>query len=86
MRFLEKSLLKQIDHKLMINTITCSMLESPYTYYYDDVDNGVSKSILLEPTIKHLMKDTSLGRWATHNLVRRGQNIGAEVSLMEKNI
>ena len=38
----------------MIGVITCSILESPYTSYYDDMDNGVSKSIVLGLTIKHL--------------------------------
>ena len=42
MRFLDKVLLKQdFDKKIMINTITCSMLESPSTSDYYDTDNGV---------------------------------------------
>ena len=32
------------------------MLDSPFTSDYDDMDNGVYKSKLLEHTIKHLMK------------------------------
>ena len=57
MRFLDKLVLKQnIDHKLTINLITCSILESPYTSDYDDMKNDVSKSTLLEPTIRHLKK------------------------------
>ena len=36
------------------------MLEPPPTSDYIDMNNGVSKSTLLEPTIKHLMKETSL--------------------------
>ena len=57
MRFLDKLVLKQnIDHKLMINFINCSILESPYTYDYDDMKNGVSKSTVLETTIRHLKK------------------------------
>ena len=44
MRFVDKLLLKQdVDHKLMINVIPCSMLESPFTSYYDEMYNGVSK-------------------------------------------
>ena len=37
------SIEKKVDHKLMINAVTCSILESPYTYYYDYMYNGVSK-------------------------------------------
>ena len=48
------------------------------------MDNGVSNSTLLETTIKHLTKEISLGSRAEHNLVRIGQNIEAEISLMEK--
>ena len=67
MRFLDKLVLKQdLDKKLMINEINCLMLESVSTYYYDDMDNGVSKSIALEPTIKHSMKETSLGCGVEH--------------------
>ena len=47
------------------------MLESPPTYNYDDMYNGVSKRTVLELTIKHLMKETSLGRREAQNLVRR---------------
>ena len=36
------------------------MLESPSTSDYDETENGVSKSTVLQPTIKHLMKETSL--------------------------
>ena len=44
MRFLDKLVLKQnFDKKLMINEITFSMLESPYTSDYDDMKNDVSK-------------------------------------------
>ena len=53
------------------------MLESPSTYDYNEMENGVSKSKVLEPTIKHLMKETSLGSQASRNLVRREQNIRA---------
>ena len=57
MRFLDKLVLKQkLDHKLMINKITFSMLGSPYTSDYDYMDSGVYKSTLLEPTITHLIK------------------------------
>ena len=57
MRFLDKWVLKKdFDNNIMINAITCSMLKSPPTSSYDDMDNGVSKSIFLEPKIKHLMK------------------------------
>ena len=60
------------------------MLKSPPTSDYDEKENGVSKSTFLEPTIKHLTKETSLGSSAAQNLVRRGKNIKAEISLMEK--
>ena len=85
MRFLDKLVLKQdFDKKLMIHAITSSMLDSPSTFNYDDMDNGVSKSTVLEPTTKHLMKKTSLGRSPAHTLVRRGQSIRAEIPLLKK--
>ena len=40
--------------------INLTIFEYPSTSYHDETDNGVSKSIVLEPTIKHLMKETSL--------------------------
>ena len=46
--------------------------------------NGVYKSTILEPTIKQLTKETSLFPRATLNLVSRGKNIRAEISLMKK--
>ena len=52
MRFLDKLVLKKIDPKLTIKAITCSMLESPSTSDYDEIENGVSKSTVLEPMIK----------------------------------
>ena len=58
------------------------MLESPSYSDYDDMNNGVSKPTLLEPTIKLLIKETSLGHRSVRNLVTRGQNIRAEISLM----
>ena len=60
---------------MMINAITCSMLESPSTSDDDEMKNGASKSTCLEPTIKHLMRETRLCRRAARNLVRRGHNI-----------
>ena len=60
MGFLEKLVLKRdVDNKLMINTINCSFLDNPSTSDDDEMDNGVSKSIILEPTIKSLMKEKS---------------------------
>ena len=57
MRFLEKLVLKQRgDHKLMINGINWSMLESSSTSDYYYMDNGVYKSPVLEPMIIQLMK------------------------------
>ena len=48
MRFLDKLVLKHhFDKKLMINEITCSILDSPSTSDYDDMENGVSKSTVL---------------------------------------
>ena len=58
----------------MITAITWSILESPSTSDYDEMENGVSKSTMLEPTIKHLTKETSLGSSAAHNLVVREKN------------
>ena len=52
MKCLEKLVMNQnFDHKLMMNLANCSMLESPYTYDLDDVENDVSKSTVLELTI-----------------------------------
>ena len=36
-----------LDKKLMINEITCSMLDSPSTSDYDETENGVYKSTVL---------------------------------------
>ena len=52
------------------------MLGSPSSSDYDDMENGVSVSTVLEPTIKILMTKTSLCRREARNLVRRGENIG----------
>ena len=77
-RFLENSVLKRkFDKNLIINAITWSMLESLLNSDDDDMDNGVSKSTILEHTIKNLMKETIFGSSVTRNLVRRGQNIRA---------
>ena len=57
MRFLDKLVLKQnFDRNLMINAITCSILKCPSTSDYDEMENGVYKSKVINPTIKHLMK------------------------------
>ena len=37
--------------------------------------NVVYKSRLLEPTIKHVMKEMSRSCWAAQNMVRRGKYI-----------
>ena len=45
---LDKLVLKQdVDKKLIINAIACSMLESPSTSDYDDIENSVYKSTVL---------------------------------------
>ena len=86
MRFLENLLVKKdVDKKLMINTITCLVLESPYTSDKDDMDNGVYKSTVLEPTIKHLSKEPIICRKAARNLVIRRKSLRPEISLMAKN-
>ena len=48
------------------------------------MDNGVSISTVLEPTIYYLTKEKILCRMSEYNLVRRGNNIRAEIALMEK--
>ena len=68
----------------MINAITWSMFESPFTSDYDDMENGVSKSTVLEPIIINLMKEKICGSSAARNWVRRGQTIISEISIMEK--
>ena len=71
MRFLEKLVLKQRgDHKLMINGINWSMLESSSTSEYNEMYYSVSKSLVLQPTIKHLMKETSPFCSSAQNLVK----------------
>ena len=42
---------ENVDEKLMITEITCSMLESPFTFDYDEMNIWVSKSTHLEPKI-----------------------------------
>ena len=44
----------------MITTITCSMLESPYTSDGNEINTGAYKSTCLEPTIKKCMKETRI--------------------------
>ena len=61
--------------KLTINAINWSLLKSPPTYDYDETDNGVSISTVLEPIIKHVIKETIRGRRASHHLVSRIKNI-----------
>ena len=39
---------------------------------------------MLEPAIKHVMKETSIGCRAARNLINREQNIRAKIFLMEK--
>ena len=44
MRFLDNFVWKQnVDNKLMITELTCSMLESPSTSDDDDMNTGLSK-------------------------------------------
>ena len=59
----------------MINEITSSMLEYPYTSDGDYIITCVSKSTRLEHTIKNLVKETRLCHRAARNLVSRGHNI-----------
>ena len=68
----------------MFNKITCSVLDYPSTSDDDEMLNVASKSTLLKHRIKHLRKETRLCCREASNLVRRGQNIRAEISLMEK--
>ena len=59
--FVDKVLLKQnVDKEMIITSITCLILESASTSDYYKINRGVSKSTRLEPTIKHLMKETRL--------------------------
>ena len=60
------------------------MLDFPSTSGDDEMENGVSKSTCLGPTIKHFMKETRLYRRSERNLVRKGHNIRAEISVMAK--
>ena len=58
-----------------MNAINCSVLESPSTSDDDEMNNGVFKSTLLEPTIKLLLKETRLCRRTARNFLIRGHNI-----------
>ena len=60
------------------------MLDSPYSSDDDDINTYVSKPSHLEPTIKHLMKETRMFHREPRNLVRRGHNIRVKISLMKK--
>ena len=51
---------------------------------YDKMDNDVSKSTCLEPTIKHLMKETRIFRMEELNLVIRGHNEREGIYLIAK--
>ena len=48
------------------------------------MNTGVSKSKPVEPTIKHLMKETRLYRWVARNLVSKGKYIRAKIFIKEK--
>ena len=73
MMLLDKLVLKQdVDNKLILNVITSSILESPSTSDYGEMDNGVLKSTCLERTIKHVTEETILCHRVELNLVRRG--------------
>ena len=58
------------------------MLKSISTFHYDEINNDVSKSKILSFTIKHLTKEKSLGSITKQNLIRRGESIRAEISLI----
>ena len=60
------------------------MLESPSNYDYDDMENSVYESTVLEPTINHSTTERILGSSESCNLVRRGKNTRAQISPMEK--
>ena len=44
------SIEKNFDQKSLINEITCSVLEYLFTSDYNDIYNGVTKPIVLEPS------------------------------------
>ena len=81
--FLHKFLLKNFNQKLMMNEITSSMLDFPSTSDYDEVKILFLNQTFLEPTIKHLIKETSLGSRAALNMVIRGKYLRAEMSLIK---
>ena len=68
----------------MKNSINISMLDYMSTTDDDEMNNGVSKSTCLEPTIKKLINAIRLCRRKAQNLVRRGHNKRSEISLIEK--
>ena len=61
------------------------MLYPPSTSDYDDMHTGVSKSTHLETTIKRLTKEKIHCHGTERNLISKGQNIRAKISIMEKN-
>ena len=83
MIFLDNFLLKNVNKKLMISAITCSMLEYPSNSNHDDMNTGVSKSTLLGSTIKHVTKEKIICRRAARNLVSREHKIIFKISIME---
>ena len=47
---------------MIMTKITCSILEYPYTSDDENMNAGTSKATQFEPKIKHLTKETILGR------------------------
>ena len=45
-----------MDENFIITAVTCSIFEPLSTYYYDEMNTGVSKSKCLENTTKQLTK------------------------------
>ena len=66
MRFLDKLAPKQdFDQKLMINTIYFSILDSPSTSDYDEMENGVSKSTFLRTYNKKINERNKTLPWGS---------------------
>ena len=69
---------------MIITEINCSILESTSTSDDDETNKGISKPTWLEPTIKKLMKKTSLWYRAARNFLSMRHNIREKIHLMAK--
>ena len=75
---------KEVDNKLMMLAMTCSMFDSPFISDGDDIKTDILILTCLELTVNSYW-EKKLCCGATLNLVRRGKNIREKITLSEKN-